>query len=69
MRGDDEAISRRRAVGEHRTHTARVAHDILRAIAGELLIANDDPTLKSIYKKSSETDFDARAEDVIPARA
>src|ERR1017187_2662667 len=37
--------------------------DILCAIAGELLAENDDPGLKSIYNKYSETDFDAEAEE------
>jgi len=37
--------------------------DILCAIAGELLVANDDPALKTIYNKYSESDFDAEAEE------
>ena len=38
-------------------------NDILCAIAGELLAENDDPGLKSIYNKYSDTDFDAEAEE------
>jgi flagellar motor protein MotB len=38
-------------------------NDILCLIAGELLAENDDPGLKSIYNKYSDTDFDAEAEE------
>ncbi|MFZ6847344.1 molecular chaperone DnaJ [Undibacterium sp. RuRC25W] len=38
--------------------------DILCAIAGKLLVENDDPALKSIYNMYSDTDFDAEAKEV-----
>jgi len=37
--------------------------DIMCGIAGELLAEHDDPALKAIYNKYSETDFDAEAEE------
>lgn len=41
--------------------------DIMCGIAGEMLAENDDPALKAIYNKYSDSDFDAEAEEAATA--